>query len=450
MKVLLIQSHTGRKDFGIVYPIGLAYLAAVLTTEPYHHEVKIYDPNLEDAPYDKLAELIHIFQPDAVGISQRNIDTTNLRDLYVHWKTLQPTFQLIRRLVPEAITIVGGSGYSLFPEQIMHSVPEIDFGVFREAEESLPELLNHISNPETVPGIYYRKNGKILFSGPRGLPAFAQIPLPRHDLTNIERYFGRLPAIGVQSRRGCPLKCIYCSYPHLTGMGVRLRTPKSIVDEIELLITQYHIPTYTFVDDIFNVPKDHAVAICQALISRKLTAVPWSAFFDMKDMDAEFIRLALSAGCNHFFFSPDAITDKGLEFLQKNFTAQDIWRTAKLCHQIPGVHCGYSFFLNYPGITVGGYLQTLWFFLKENILLGLRRKGGVHVSWIRIEPHTQLEQIAVEQGILSPNTDLLPKTEAELKALFYINPKYKLLNFLTNRLLDVIDLTVGRILGRKV
>ncbi|MCX7918314.1 MAG: cobalamin-dependent protein [bacterium] len=450
MKILLVQAHTGRKDFGLVYPIGLAYLAAALTTPPNQYEVKIYDPNLESDPYGTLSEIILSFHPDIVGISQRNIDTTNLRDLYVHWKTLQPTVQLIRRLIPEAITVVGGSGFSLFAEQIMRQVPEVDFGVFREAEESFPELLANLSDPEKVPGIFYRKDGKVLFSGPRGLPQFDALPIPRHDLTQIERYFDRLPAIGVQSKRGCPLKCIYCSYPHLTGMGVRLRSPQSIVDEIELLINQYHVPTYTFVDDIFNVPKEHAEAICQELISRKLHSVPWSAFFDMKDMDESFIRLALKAGCNHFFFSPDAITDTGLNVLQKNFTAQDIRRTAKLCHQIPGVHCGYSFFLNYPGITIGEYLQTLWFFLKENLLLGLRRKGGVHVSWIRIEPHTRLHQIAIEEKIISPTADLLPKTESELKSLFYISPNYKLLNFLTNRMLDMIDLTIGKLIGRKV
>ncbi|MDI6782720.1 MAG: cobalamin-dependent protein, partial [bacterium] len=456
MKILLVQAYTGRKEFGLIYPVGLAYLAAALTTDPYHHEVRIIDPNTESDPYGSLSETMQTFLPNVVGISQRNIDTTQIRDLYIYLKTLQPTLQLVRRLAPEAITVVGGSGFSLFPEKIMERIPEIEFGVYQEAEESFPELVAKLGTPEQslprfvgVKGIYYRKNGTILFTGPRIPPDFDQVPPPRHDLTQIQKYFTSPVAIGVQSKRGCPLKCVYCSYPHLNGPLLRVRNPKSVVDEIELLTKQEQIPEYMFVDSVFNIPKPHAEAVCQELIARNLTAVKWTAFFDIKNMDAEFIQLAKKAGCSEFAFSPDALTDRALKALRKNFSEQEVRNTLVLFKKTPGVRVGYSFFVSTPGLTVGGYLKTLWYFLKENLLLVPRRKGGIGLSWIRIEPYTELERIAIAEKIITPETELLPQTEQELKSLFYLNPRLKLLDYISQRILDFMNLA-SRIWGRRM
>ena len=358
MKVLLIQAYTGRKEFGLIYPLGLACLAAALTTKPHQHEVRLFDPNTEPDPYGALSEVMHTFLPDIVGISQRNIDTCTLRDLYVYLKTLRPTLQLIRRLLPEVVMVVGGSGFSLFPKQIMQQIPEIDFGVHLEAEESFPELLANLVAPEKVRGIYYRKNGAVVFTGPRSFLEFDNMLPPRHDLLEINKYFSKLPTIGVETKRGCALKCVYCAYPHLNGPIVRLRNPKSVVDEIESLIKTYQIPSFFFVDSVFNIPKEPAVAVCQELIRRNITAVPWSAFYDIKEMDEEFIRLAISAGCNHFMFSPDAITAQSLAQLQKNFTTDDILATVKLFKKFPEVSAGFSLFLNTPGTTIGSYFKT--------------------------------------------------------------------------------------------
>jgi hypothetical protein len=82
VKILLVQAYLGRKEReGSLYPIGLAYLASVLEKK---HEVKIHDLNLYENPYSGLESVLHSFKPGVVGISQRNIDTTQLRDLFLY------------------------------------------------------------------------------------------------------------------------------------------------------------------------------------------------------------------------------------------------------------------------------------------------------------------------------------------------------------------------------
>ncbi len=199
MKILLVQAYLGRREKeGALYPIGLAYLAAVLGKK---HEVKILDPNLYENPLEEIASVLNAFKPDVVGISQRNIDTTQLRDLFLYINALEPTVRLVRKTLPSAKILVGGSGFSLFPERIMQNIPEIDCGVYLEGEESLPELLDNMATPEKVKGLYIRKNGNMVFTGLRMLPNFDALPFP--DRNTVSKYTVFHPlAIGVQTKRG--------------------------------------------------------------------------------------------------------------------------------------------------------------------------------------------------------------------------------------------------------
>lgn len=443
MKILLVQAYLGRKEReGSLYPIGLAYLASVLEKK---HEVKIHDLNLYENPYSELEALLNSFKPDVVGISQRNIDTTQLRDLFLYINTLGPTAKLAREALPSAKILVGGSGFSLFADKIMQKVPEIDYGIYLEGEESLPELLDNLATPEKVKGLYIRRNGNVVFTGLRMLPDFDALPFPNRDTVSQYTVFHPL-AIGVQTKRGCPLGCTYCSYPHLNGKSLRLRTPSRVVDEIEALVKKHGIKSFSFLDSVFNLPRSFAVDICNELAKRNLD-VTWSAWYSPIGFDEELFKIARSAGCEHFAFSPDAITNQSLKMMGKEFTEEDIQRVFTIARRNKDAKFGFSFFCNTPGLNFKGYLKLLLFFIKGNLLLFGR--GGVGLSWVRIEPFTKIKEQAIKDGIISEATDLFATTPEELGKLFYLNPKLKLEDFITHKLLDTVKL-VGGLMGKKV
>lgn len=443
MKVLLVQAYLGRKEpEGLLYPIGLAYLAAVLTS----HDVRIFDPNLYDDPYGELERVLTAFKPQVVGISQRNIDTTQIRDLFVYVKTLKPTVEVIRKHTPHIKIVIGGSGFSLFPERIMKEVPAIDFGIYLEGEDSFPELLNNLDSPHIVKGIYIKDGNNVLFTGMRPLPDFGRLPLPKRDDTNIARYMTHPLAVGIQTKRGCPLRCIYCSYPHLNGRGLRLRTAEHVVDEVEELVYKYNAKSFSFLDSVFNLPHEHALNICKEIIRRKIK-VKWSGWYSPKGFTEEFVSLAREAGCELFAFSPDAITNQALKMMGKEFTEDDIKQVFKIARKTKGSRFGFSFFCNTPGQDIRGYIKLLSFFIKANILLF--RRGGVGLSWARIEPFTSIRNYAVKDGIITEETDLYPLTEDDLAKLFYLKPGLRTLDRTAHIFLDMIKLA-GRLFGRRV
>lgn len=419
MKVLLIQAYLGRKEKeGNIFPIGLCYIGTALADRG--HEVKLLDPNLYDEPYTEIERRSRDFMPDVVGISLRNIDTTQKLDLFCYYKTLMPTVAVVKKAVPGARVMVGSTGFSMFARQIMEKNPDIDFGVFLEGDESVPELLDNLENAWNVKGLFVRKDDSVIFTGVRSLPDVNRIPFPRRDFAEVDKYIDDVFFnIGIQTKRGCPLKCAYCSYPFLNGSRLRLRSPVNIVDEIEYLKNKFGIDRFMFADSVFNLPVKHAQDICKEILRRKLK-VTWNAWYDIKNFNEELMLLAREAGCVSMAFSPDAASDDSLIALGKSITEKDIYRVLAIAKKTKGVSFGFSFFCTPPAQNFRGFLKTLKLFFLVNF--GLLGRGGTGMGWIRVEPDTLMHKIAIEDGIIKETDNLLPETEDDLKKLFYSSP----------------------------
>ena len=425
MKILLIQSHLGRicdQKFPL-FPIGLSYIAQALKK----HEVRILDLNFWDLPraYKKLEEELINFDPDIAGLSIRNIDTAQRTDIFYYFNTVQPTARLIKKVSPEIRLLVGGPGYSVFAREIMERIPEFDFGIYLEGDESTPELIDNIDSPDSVKGIYIKGKNSVVFTGKRAFPDFSKLSAPAREshIIDIKKYIGATGYnIGIQTKRGCVLECSYCGYPFLTGKKLRIRTPESVVDEIESLIS-FGIKTFFFVDNIFNVPKSHAMEICKEITRRNLD-VKWTAWYEIKNMDEELLLAAKKAGCIHFGFSPDAANDKALAILKKGITRNDIDECILLVRKHK-VRAGFNLFI-LPEMSPREIIQS--FILNFKIPLILRFKGGGSIGWIRIEPHTAIHKMVIQNGYLKKDTNLFPEKEKKLSELFYYDHSHPLID----------------------
>jgi len=431
MKILLIQTWLGRKEKPI-YPIGLATLSGVLPD----HDVHIIDPNVLPDPCKPLEEELIAFQPEVVGLSLRNVDTTQFRDPFVYLKSLQPTLDLIKKLTPSAVRVIGGSGFSVHAEAIMRRFPDLQIGIPLEGDEVFPELLTQLYHPSiiknsyyerseatSVAGIYLRKGDNVHFTGPRPLPGKNYWSEPRWDLWDPKQYLHEPATIGIQTKRGCALSCVYCTYGFLNGRCYRFREPVQVVDGIQRLWEEHGVPEFMFVDSVFNFPRDHAEAICRELIHRDLP-VRWSAWLHEKYLDRDFLELMVDAGCYEVSFSPDGYTDSALKSLGKGMTKADVKRGYELVREFPRLRVGYNFFINPPGQTTGGFFSLIGFFLKARWQLRGRWNGFL-LGKIRIEPHTAIYDLALKEGSLHPSADLLPEDESQLLAMFYQSPNHR-------------------------
>lgn len=421
MRILLVQSFLGRREKPI-YPLGLAYLAASLKG----HELKAFDPNVATEPIDELKKTARAYNPELIGLSLRNLDTTSFQDPFVYLTGFIQTLNALKETLPHVPIIAGGAGFSIYAKELMNMFPQIDAGAFLEAEDSFPELIQKFPAVENVPGFYYRKNGAVVYSGDRTFPNFTELPFPDWKTVPMEPYRDLLDSMGVQTKRGCGLKCAYCNYPFLNGSCYRFRSPESVGEEIERLVKDYKAGSFIFVDSVFNLPKQHCEAVLNEIIRRKI-GIKWTGWYNERNMDREFVDLTKRAGCEVYAFSPDGYSEKSLDALGKNLRKKDILRAYDLVKSIPGAKISYNFFIDPPEQTFGSLIKMIMFGVKAKIQM----RGRIicfHLGSIRIEPDTPIYQRALQEGQITEKTPMIAKDSGELMKLFYSPPKSWKLN----------------------
>jgi len=399
LNILLTQAYLGRTERP-VFPLGLSCLASLVKG----HNLKVFDPNVSENPTSELSDILIDFRPDVVGISLRNIDSTNKRKVVFYYPYLKEMIDALKAgPCRNSKIIIGGSGFSMFAHEIMKDEARIDYGVFLEGENTFPEIIEHLDQPDSVRGIFYRKSGRVLFTGPNAQVDLNTVALPDRRAIGIGPYMNIPDAIGIETKRGCMLGCIYCIYSFLNGKTLRFKDPIRVVDEIESLVKDMKVKSFTFVDSVFNLPLSHAEAICREMIKRGLD-VSWSAWFHEDHMNEEFLNLVKKAGCKKIMLSPDGFSDDVLQKLGKPIKKKDILKVFDMLKG-NGIEVCYNFFKNPPGQDLSSFLSLVAFYFKAK----LRSKGRVHFEFnsIRIEPHTRLYKIALEEGSIDKDDNLL-------------------------------------------
>ncbi len=417
MQVLLIQSYLGRREPPVA-PLGLASIAANLED----HNVRIYDPNVSADPLQETDQVIEDFQPDIIGISLRNIDTTKYSDQFLYFTHFADYVKRIRKVNQHAEIVIGGSGFSLFPEEIMRCVPGIDVGVFLEAEETFPRLLLKEGVRASIPGLYLRNGSSIRFSGFPSKVELDNIPAPAWNLVDLRPYlpYTEKAAVGVETKRGCALRCAYCTYPALSGDTVRKKSPKRVVDELTHLKNRHNINQIFFCDPVFNYPPEHAEAICQEILRRKLD-IKWGAYHQDKFITEDYIKLARHSGCVEFYFSPDSASEEGLKILNKATTVHSLHQVLEWISAEGKARASFNLFAAIPGTGWHNFLSSIRFIRKAKKVLG-RRLNRWKLSYIRVEPNTKFV------NEIRRTNDLLPVDRKGLERLFFKKSRSFFLN----------------------
>lgn len=416
MNILLIQSPSVEDQTKErVYPIGIIILATIAKMEG--HTISIIDMNLEEDPYAAIKIAVKERDYDLIGISLRNIDPLANKNV-----SLVPPFltliSLLRTLTPQSKIIVGGTGFSLFPQELME-MAKPDFGLIGEGEIAFPAFLQAF--PETskeLAGLCYFDAGNNLhINDPAPIFDLKNYISPDYRLLPPDRYADinqYVPAIGVETRRGCPLKCAYCSYSLLQGKRIRCRPVNDIVDEIEKLYHEYNIRLFHFNDPVVNMPSAHLDAICREILRRNLH-IQWTGFFRENALTEENVALYVQSGCNCFSFSPDGLSQSARDILKKDLDKKNLYRAAELVAET-GICSLYHFMVNVPGenektIAEGKeIINEIYRIHSKNKSLGY-----VVLNQIRLLPKTESTTTAKKEGVLDKNQSLLYPT--------YYNPK---------------------------
>ena len=415
MKVLLVNTNRMKPR---IAPIGLDYLADSL--QGAGHEVRLLDLCFAEKVADSVAESFRDFTPSLIGVTIRNTDDCYFSGQAFFLAEIREIIASIRKL-SDAPVVLGGAGYSVAPRAALEFC-QADFGIAGEGELALLELIKALearTDLACVPNLVFRDGGSLRENSARFLD-LSQLP-PRHRrLADNARYFREGGQAGFESKRGCAMPCIYCADPVCKGRTVRLLPPEAVVTELANLHAQ-GIDYFHTCDCEFNLPREHAVAVCKAMIASGLgERIRWYAYCAPTPFDDEMALLFKGAGCAGIDFGADSGCDEILAKLGRHFTSADLVETAAVCHrhQIPFM---YDLLLGGPGETK----ETL----RRTIELMRRAEAdcvGLSLG-MRIYPGTRMAEEVVQQGDLARNPNLYGAKENNpdfLRPVFYIASEF--------------------------
>jgi radical SAM superfamily enzyme YgiQ (UPF0313 family) len=394
MRVLLISVNKEEINMK-AWPLG----AGCVATAALHagHEVILLDLMSETAPESVATDVIRNFRPEVIGVSIRNVDDQRMDDPKFFLNDVQELISRCRSLTNSPI-VLGGAGYSIYPVSLLEYLAA-DMGIQGEGEIAFLLLLERLEKNEDLSGV----PGLLLSTGEAlgsrrleknldGLSLPDSRFLPKYASGDDQFW---LP---VQTRRGCPMKCSYCSTASIEGCTLRERSPEAVVRWIDACVGK-GFRRYYFVDNTFNLPPSYAKKLCSKLAAAGLE-IAWRCIIYPLHVDEELAQLMAAAGCEDVSVGFESGSEPMLHNMNKRFSPDQV---REVC-EILGRHgiCRMGFLmLGGPGETKASALESLNF--ADSLDLDMMK---ITVG-IRIYPYTALAETAREEGLIAKDDNLL-------------------------------------------
>ena len=264
MQILLVRPRSPNERFGLgpffrVEPLGLEYIAAAL--EAAQHHVRIVDERF--AP--PLGQIVKDYQPDVVGVSCMHT---------VDIPTALAAATAAKCALPKARVVLGGHVVAMYPEPFFES--DVDALCVVDGEIAFPRYVESLGRqPRTVaqPGFWIRSDpgrGKSHFIHEpwvNGQDELRAVPLPaRHHVDSFRHQYlcvHKRPIWAIETARGCPYRCSFCSTSLRYDRQHRLRDIQGVVTDFGRTGENLFI-----VDDLFFSPTGYSADLAGALEAR--------------------------------------------------------------------------------------------------------------------------------------------------------------------------------------
>ena len=409
MNTLVVCTNRYRNP-ATVMPLGACRVADA--AERAGHRVTLCDLMFAHHPLDALAKALKQSRPDVIGLSVRNIDNNDMRKPAALYEQLHPLMGVIRS-GSNAPVVLGGPAIAVMPEALLRHTGA-EWAAIGDGEHTFPGMLDAIAqgvSPRTIPGLTWLANGR-----------WQRHPVPAQQSTDIcpfldlarwldlRAYCAQLSAVPIETKRGCPFHCVYCTYSASEGAAYRLSAPATVVQTVQSSVAA-GLRDVEFVDNVFNSPYEHALAICEGLAAVRHGARIQSVELNPRFVDNSLVDAMERAGFVGLGVTAESASDHVLHRLRKGYTKAELLRTAAAvrAHRLP---CLWIFLFGGPGETESTIQETLAFMDKE-----VRPTDAIFYNrGLRIYPGTELEIIARAEGVLNvPATEMLPP-------VFYLSP----------------------------
>jgi radical SAM superfamily enzyme YgiQ (UPF0313 family) len=359
MNILLINSNRLKHPWPVI-PFGLCSVAAAL--EAAGHDVVFLDLCFSKDPDREIRLALSKFNPEFVGVGIRNIDNASgyntifLLD-QIKAEVIDPLKQAF-----EGPIVIGGAAVGISGAEMLHFF-DLSLAIQGDGERAIVELSARLE--ENLPlnglgGLILRQNGRIVEeNAPLQVADLNTLPLIKfHRYLEIQRYRKYNSPLQIQTKRGCALKCVYCTYNRLEGRAYRLKDPLRVAKEVETTVNETGIRHIEFTDSTFNIPLEHAKAVLRAVAAKGLNLRCRALGLNPAAVDEELVKLMKRVGFQDVDLGAESGCDQTLMSLGKNFRKEDVLTAGKLLQQV-NIPASWFLLLGAPGETEDTLLETL-------------------------------------------------------------------------------------------
>ena len=331
-KVMLINSNRFKHPWPVM-PFGLCCIATVLESTGGHN-VFFLDLCFSTNCEKEIKNAIKNFVPDLIGISIRNIDDTGGYDIHFLLEDVKNDVVDYCKKEFSGPIVIGGPSVGISGREMLDYF-DLEYAVRGDGENAMLEFVKRIENRQPLEGleglIIRREKTIIQDNEPFRVQNLDTLPFPKpHHYLNLDQYRRFGSPIQIQTKRGCALRCSYCTYNRIEGHQYRLINPKRIADEIEILVKETGINHIEFADSIFNIPLTHAKEVLREVVKKKLKLRLHTMGLSPASIDEELLDLMKNAGFNEVDIGAESACDDILENLAKNFKRADIINISNL------------------------------------------------------------------------------------------------------------------------
>jgi len=352
VRVALVQTYHPYTQFTHVHPLGIMMIAAQ-ARKAGHEDVHIVDMKVEDWLPDRACDELERLKPDVIGLSAMTYEAGCMHEVAKE----------LKRRMPDVTVVCGGPHPSVAAEDVMQD-EAVDFVVRGEGEFIFADLLDGVAAGRTdwteCEGLSWRDDtGKPVHNLDRSPPQdLNEMPFPAWDLVDHVKYH-TVPRGGVIyahkefatmfSSRACPWRCTYCHNSY--GKTFRERSAENVLEEMALLVNDYGVKEFVFMDDIFNFRPERAKKVARGIIDAgwkiKLT---FPNGFRGDILDEELVDLLEQAGMYRCMVAVESAVPRIQKVMKKNLKIDKVDRIVDYIAK-KGIMVHGAFMLGFPSET---------------------------------------------------------------------------------------------------
>jgi radical SAM superfamily enzyme YgiQ (UPF0313 family) len=390
-KVLFVVYDNGSYDN--IFPMGFGAIGGILKKDG--HEISIWNQDIHHWPDDNLR----------IYLDENEFDVVILSVIagYYQYQKMKNLSKAINNSKNRSNFkyIMGGYGPTPEPEFFLKK-SECDVVCLGEGEVTISKLLDTLENNKSlveVPGVAWLEDQK-LKQTPRAplIQDLDLFPLPPYELFPMQSYrMLKLPnskstdfVFPMMSARGCSFKCTFC---YRMDPGYRMRDPKALLDEVEMLHKDYGITYIAFQDDLLMSSVEHTEEVCKEFLRRNLPVV-WNCNGRLNYCSEELLQLMKDSGCVFINYGIESMDQKVLNNMKKGLRPEMIVRGIEDTLKV-GISPGLNFIFGNKGDNKETIKKTVDFLLKYDDFAQKRT-----IRPVTPYPGSPLYFDAIEMGLL--------------------------------------------------